>query len=255
MLDELIESGKSPLLNIYFTAGFPTLDSIGEIMRGLERANVDIVEIGIPYSDPLSDGPTIQNSHAAAIKNGITIDLIFEHLSHCSSRIPRIIMGYFNSIFVYGIERFCKKCHENAIGGVIFPDLPIEIYQEKYRTLFEKYNIAPIFLITPQTSEKRIRYIDSCSSTFIYAVSSSSTTGKGKNVQLAHDYLSRLRDMELKNPIMVGFNISSKSDFDFVTHYASGGIIGSAFIRHITDSTSIEEDTIKFIESVKTGRL
>jgi tryptophan synthase alpha chain len=250
-IKELFAEREEPLLNIYFTAGFPQLDSMFEIMAGLEEAGVDMVEIGMPYSDPLSDGPTIQNSNAIAIKNGITTDLIFEQLSHCSSKIPKIMMGYFNAVFQYGVERFCEKCKINGVSGIILPDLPLDIYQEKYQSIFEQHEIDPIFLITPETSEKRIKYIDQQSNAFIYAVSSSSTTGKETGIQSAKAYLNRLKKMNLKNPIMVGFNISSKADFDFVSQYAAGGIIGSAFINQIATSKSVRKDTRSFIQSIR----
>lgn len=251
MLQELFKNAERPLLNIYFTAGYPHLDSMPEILDGLESAGVDMVEIGIPYSDPLSDGPIIQNSSSIAIKNGISTNLIFDQLAKYSSKIPKIMMGHFNAIYLYGIEKFCEKCKTNGVSGVILPDLPIAIYQEKYRPIFEKYDISFIFLITPETTESRIRYIDECSTSFIYAVSSSSTTGKGTGIQSAKEYLSRLKGMKLKNPLMVGFNISSKEDFNFAASYTAGGIIGSAFIKHIADSKNLKADTQSFIQSIR----
>lgn len=250
-IQKVFNNKKKALLNIYFTAGFPELNSMPEILSGLEEAGVDLVEIGMPYSDPLSDGPTIQNSSSVAIKNGITTDLIFEQLSHCQSNLPLIMMGYFNAIYLYGIEKFCKKCKENGVSGVILPDLPLDLYQEKYQALFKLYGIAVIFLITPQTSEERIRYIDKCSTAFIYAVSSSSTTGKGIGIQSAKSYLSRLKQMNLNSPLMVGFNISTKKDFDFASSYTAGGIIGSAFIKHIKGSKNVKEDTKTFIQQIR----
>jgi tryptophan synthase alpha chain len=161
------------------------------------------------------------------------------------------MMGYFNAVFQYGVERFCGKCKINGVSGIILPDLPLDIYQEKYQSIFEQHEIDPIFLITPETSEKRIKYIDQQSNAFIYAVSSSSTTGKGTGIQSAKAYLNRLKQMNLKNPIMVGFNISSKEDFDFVSQYAAGGIIGSAFINQIATSKSVRKDTRSFIQSIR----
>jgi tryptophan synthase alpha chain len=251
MLKELFKNTDNPLLNIYFTAGYPHLESMSEILLGLEEAGVDMVEIGIPYSDPLSDGTTIQNSSAIAIKNGINTNLIFDQLAKCPSSIPKILMGYFNAVYIYGIETFCKKCKENSIVGVILPDLPIDIYQEKYKELFEEHGISFIFLITPETSESRIRYIDECSTSFIYAVSSSSTTGNNTSIKSSEEYLSRLKKMNLNNPLMVGFNISNKEDFNFVASYASGGIIGSAFIKHIAGSKNLKLDTKTFIKSIR----
>ena len=251
ILQELFNKRREPLLNIYFTAGYPQLESLPEILAGLEESGVDMVEIGIPYSDPLSDGPTIQNSSSIAINNGITTDKIFEQLANCSSNIPKIMMGYFNTVFLYGVEKFCKKCKTNGVCGVILPDLPLEIYQEKYQAIFEEYGIAIIFLITPETKKERLRYIDACSTSFIYAVSSSSTTGKGTDIRSAKAYLSRLKNMNLKSPLMVGFNISTKEDFDFIATYAAGGIIGSAFIKYIKDSKNLKQDTQSFIQSIR----
>ena len=251
MIHELFKNKKEPLLNIYFTAGFPRLDSMPKILTGLEEAGVDMVEIGMPYSDPLSDGPTIQSSSSIAIKNGMTTNLIFEQLANCNSKIPKIMMGYFNAVYIYGIEKFCKKCKANGVSGVILPDLPIDIYQEKYREVFEKYGLDAIFLITPETSEARIRFIDKCSTSFIYAVSSSSTTGKGTGIQSAKPYLSRLKAMNLESPLMVGFNISTKEDFDFASSYTAGGIIGSEFIRQIKDSKNLKKDIKTFIQSIR----
>jgi len=253
-LEELFKNAQKPLLNIYFTAGSPQLNSMPEILAGLEQANVDMVEIGMPYSDPLSDGPTIQNSSSIAIKNGITTDQIFEQLAQCNSNISKIMMGYYNAVYLYGVEKFCKKCKETGISGAILPDLPIDIYQEKYRAMFDQYGISAIFLITPETSEDRIRYIDDCSSSFIYAVSSSSTTGKGTGIQSAKDYLYRLEKMKLKSPLMVGFNISTKEDFDFASSYTAGGIIGSAFIKHIANSNNLKKHTIDFINQIRENR-
>lgn len=253
-LEELFKNTQKPLLNIYFTAGFPQINSMPEILAGLEKAKVDMVEIGMPYSDPLSDGPTIQNSSSIAIKNGITTDQIFEQLGQCNSSISTIMMGYYNAVYLYGIEKFCEKCKQTGVSGVILPDLPIDIYQEKYRAIFEEYGILAIFLITPETSEERIKYIDDCSTSFIYAVSSSSTTGKGTEIQSAKEYLERLKKMQLKSPLMVGFNISTKEDFDFASNYTAGGIIGSAFIKHIANSNNLKKDTIDFINQIRKNK-
>ena len=254
MLQELFKNRTEPLLSIYFTAGFPQIASLPDILVGLEQEGVDMVEIGMPYSDPLSDGPTIQNSGSVALKNGMTTDLIFEQLASSKTSIPKIMMGYFNAVFLYGVERFCKQCHANGVSGVILPDLPIDIYQEKYKAIFERYEISFIHLITPQTSEERIRYIDGHSNSFIYAVSSASTTGRGKSIRDAAPYLSRLKAMGLKNPLMVGFNISTKEDFDFITPYAAGGIIGSAFIKKIAASEDPKQDSRIFVQSIRKDR-
>ena len=250
-LEKVFELEKQPLLNIYFTAGYPHINSLSIILKILEEAGADMVEIGIPYSDPLSDGPVIQNSSTVALKNGITLDLIFDQLSGTKSSIPKIMMGYFNTVLQYGVEKFCKKCSAFGISGVILPDLPIDIYLEKYKSIFDLYRLHNIYLITPQTSSERIRYIDENSTAFIYAVSSSSTTGKKKGIQDSEDYLKRLKDLGLKTPLMIGFNISTAADLALAGRYARGGIIGSAFIRHITDSDDLAGDVARFVSNIK----
>ncbi len=250
-IKKIFEHQPLRLLNIYVTAGFPKLNSLEKILPALEKGGVDIVEIGMPYSDPLSDGPTIQESSTQAIKNGITTDLIFEQIKHIDSNIPLLLMGYFNTVYQYGVEKFCEKCKDMGISGLIIPDLPIDIYLNKYKKAFESNNISNIFLVTPETSKERIKLIDKLSSSFIYAVSSSSTTGKNKKIQESKNYLARLHSMNLKSPIMVGFNICSKDDFEFVSKYSAGAIIGSAFIQKIKGSRHLEKDTMDFIENIK----
>lgn len=251
MLQELFQQNKKPLLNIYFTAGFPQLDSLPVLLNSLEEAGADMVEIGIPYSDPISDGPTIQHSNSIALKNGISLELIFDQLKTSSSKIPKIMMGYFNTVLQFGVETFCKKCASNDIAAVILPDLPLDIYQMKYQTIFENYGLNMIFLITPETSDERIHYIDRNSSSFIYAVSSSGTTGTKKGIQGAEDYLKRIQKLDLKSPVMVGFNISSPEDFQFASKYTRGGIIGSAFIKHLEKSKDLSQDIHQFIQYIK----
>jgi tryptophan synthase alpha chain len=247
---EVFKNQKQPLLNIYFTAGFPQKESLLEILPALEMAGADIVEVGIPYSDPLSDGPTIQNSSAVALSNGISVDEIFDQLSTSSTNLPLVMMGYFNTVLQYGLEKFCKKCSECGVSGIILPDLPMDIYEEQYKATFEKYNLSNVFLVTPETSVGRIRLIDNLSDAFIYAVSSSSTTGTQKGIRDAEAYLERLQKMNLKTPVMVGFNIGNAADFQFASSYSQGGIIGSAYIKHIANSTDLTKDTQEFIHSI-----
>ena len=251
MIQEVFKDNPKRLLNVYFTAGFPELNSMSEILTSLEGEKVDMVEIGMPYSDPLSDGPTIQDSNNIALQNGITTDLIFDQLEKCASKVPKIMMGYFNAVYLYGVEKFCERCQKVGVSGIILPDLPIDIYLDQYRDIFERYQLSNIFLITPETKPERIRFIDEHSTSFIYAVSSSSTTGKGTGIQSSQPYLERLKSMNLKTPIMVGFNISTKEDFDFASSYASGAIIGSAFIKHIKESKQLKNDITRFIQSIK----
>ena len=226
------------LLSIYFTAGYPDLVDTATIIQQLENSGVDFVEIGLPFSDPLADGPTIQASSTQALRNGMTTSILFEQLKEIRKTvdIPLIIMGYFNPILQYGVEAFCEKCSEIGIDGLIIPDLPVDVYNETYKTVFEKYGLINVFLITPQTSAERIRFIDSISNGFIYMVSSASVTGSQSGFGKEQtDYFKRIADMNLKNPQVIGFGISDKETFKQATAYAKGAIIGSAFIKHITE--------------------
>lgn len=234
------------ILSIYFTAGYPNLNDTFSIIEDLEKSGVDMIEIGLPFSDPLADGVVIQNSSTIALQNGMTTDLLFKQLENIREKvkIPLLIMGYFNPILQYGVEKFCAKCAEIGIDGLIIPDLPIEVYTESYESVFGKFNLLNVFLITPQTSESRIRKIDEVSKGFIYMVSSASVTGT-KDIfgdeQII--YFQRIKSMNLKSPQIIGFGISNKKTFETATEYAQGAIIGSAFIKHLSDenSGSIEE--------------
>ena len=239
------------LLSIYFTAGYPNTNDTATIIESLEKSGVDMLEIGLPFSDPLADGPTIQASSTEALKNGMTSELLFEQLKDIRKTvsIPLIIMGYFNPMLQYGVEAFCKKCQEVGIDGLIIPDLPVDVYNDDYKAIFEKYGLINVLLITPQTSDERIRYIDSVSNGFIYMVSSASVTGSSSgfgNVQT--DYFKRIADMKLTSPQIVGFGISDNETFTQATQYAKGAIIGSAFIKYITKNgvNSIEN----FVKSI-----
>lgn len=231
---KLQENGK--LLSIYFTAGYPAINDTAKIIQDLEKSGVNMIEIGLPFSDPLADGPTIQESSTAALKNGMTTELLFNQLKDIrkSVSIPLLIMGYFNPILQYGVEAFSKRCQEIGIDGLIIPDLPLDVYQEEYEHIFKKYGLINVFLITPQTSEERIRQIDKASDGFIYMVSSASVTGSKEgfsNVQTI--YFERIESLELNNPQIVGFGINNKETFQQATKMAKGAIIGSAFIKHL----------------------
>lgn len=249
-LQQLLDTKKENLLNIYCTAGFPQLNSLPAIVDELHANGVDMVEIGIPYSDPLADGPTIQSSNSIALKNGITIDLIFEQLAKTNTVIPKIAMGYFNPVLQYGFERFCKRCSETGVDALILPDLPMEIYNAKYRAIYQQYGLSNIFLITPQTSDVRIRMVDDNSTAFIYAVTASGTTGKTGGLADASDYLLRLKQLNLKHPILAGFSISQPQDLAMVQQYVNGGIIGSAFIKHIAQANDITSATREFVSTI-----
>lgn len=227
------------LLSIYFTAGYPRLNDTVKIIQDLEQSGVDFIEVGLPFSDPLADGPTIQESSTAALKNGMHTELLFEQLKDIRKTvsIPLILMGYFNPVLQYGVEEFCQKCQEIGIDGLILPDLPLDVYQEEYKSTFEKYGLINIFLITPQTSEERIKAIDDASEGFIYMVSSASTTGtkEGFGAEQA-SYFDRIANMNLNNPQIVGFGISNAQTFQQATEKTKGAIIGSAFIKHLTQN-------------------
>ncbi|HET8735128.1 MAG TPA: tryptophan synthase subunit alpha [Pricia sp.] len=231
-------SEDKKILSIYFTAGYPNLNNTVKIIGDLEKNGVDMIEIGLPFSDPLADGPTIQESSTAALKNGMTTEVLFKQLKDIRQtvKIPLIIMGYFNPLLQYGVKAFCKKCQEIGIDGLIIPDLPVDVYQEEYQKTFEHYGLINVFLITPQTSKERILFIDRVSKGFIYMVSSASITGSSKGfgeVQLK--YFQRIAAMRLSNPQIVGFGIKDAQTFQTATTNAQGAIIGSAFIQHLTE--------------------
>lgn len=231
-------SDNKKLLSIYFTAGYPKLDDTVEILQQLEKNGVDMVEIGLPFSDPLADGPTIQASSQVALKNGMTTNHLFEQLKDIRKTvsIPLIIMGYFNPILQFGVENFCRKCKEVGIDGLILPDLPLAEYEEHYVETFSKYGLINIFLITPQTSEDRIRQIDNASEGFIYMVSSSSITGSADGFgEEQEKYFQRISAMDLNNPLIVGFGIKDSTTFKQATLNTNGAIIGSAFIKMLTE--------------------
>jgi len=240
------------LISIYFTAGYPALEDTATVIMELERCGVDMIEIGLPFSDPLADGPTIQESSTIALKNGMTTELLFEQLQDIrkSVSIPLIVMGYFNPVLQYGVEAFCKRCAEIGIDGFILPDLPLDVYQEEYEEFFKKYGLINIFLITPQTSDKRIKQIDEGSDGFIYMVSSASTTGAKEGFEEEQRaYFQRIAKMNLKNPQIVGFGISNAQTFQQATEFAKGAIIGSAFIKWLTNKGT--SAIASFIETLR----
>ncbi len=226
------------LLSIYFTAGYPSLNDTATIIKSLEHSGVDMIEIGLPFSDPLADGPTIQASSTQALKNGMTTDTLFQQLKDIRQTvtIPLLIMGYFNPILQYGVEAFCKQCEAIGIDGLIIPDLPVEVYNEHYKSIFEAHHLINVLLITPQTSDDRIHFIDSISNGFIYMVSSASVTGSSSGFGATQtSYFKRIANLNLKNPQIVGFGISNNDTFTQATQEAKGAIIGSAFIKFISE--------------------
>lgn len=252
-INQLFERKKDNILSVYFTAGFPNLDDTVEIIQELEKNGVDLIEIGMPFSDPTADGPTIQRTSEIALQNGMSIKLLFEQLKTIRETvsIPLVLMGYFNPVYQFGVEKFCQKCNEIGIDGTILPDLPLDEFEAEYKTVFEQNNLHNILLITPQTSEARIRQIDAASEGFIYMVSSSSTTGAGKKVEDFHkEYFEWIQSMKLKNPRLIGFGISDNATFTNACKYASGAIIGSAFVSSFNKEKTIAESVSQFVKTI-----
>ncbi len=253
-IDQVFEENSGELLNVYFTAGYPKLDDTAEILKSLASAGADIIEIGMPFSDPVADGPTIQDSNMQALENGMTISLLFSQLGGIRNQVdvPIVLMGYLNPVIQYGIEAFCKKCQEIGIDGLILPDLPMHDYLNNFKQIFDSYGLYNIFLITPQTSEARIKEIDENSAGFIYMVSSASITGAKKGIsQDQVDYFKRINSLNLKNPRLIGFGISNRATFLKACEYADGAIIGSAFINLLKDSNDLNGDITRFIHEIK----
>jgi tryptophan synthase alpha chain len=253
-IEKLFLTKKEKILSVYFTAGYPSLESVERIILLLEKNGADMVEIGIPYSDPLADGPVIQETSKSAIANGMTIKILFSQLKDIRRKcaIPLLLMGYINPVLQYGFTSFCKSAADTGIDGVIIPDLPLPEYEKHYRLIAEKNNLKNIFLVTPYTSEDRIRRIDNLSTGFIYLVSSASTTGKSEafgDQQL--NYFKRIASMGLKNPAMAGFGIYNGETLSQVHNHLQGAIIGSAYLRSLKSKNSIEEDTAAFFRSLK----
>ncbi len=268
-INKLFNSKKKNILSVYFTAGFPNLNDTLTIIQELENSGVDMIEIGMPFSDPLADGPTIQRSSEIALENGMTIKLLFGQLkdirinppsnanaiappfSRGNSELPLVLMGYLNPVLQYGMENFCKDASALGISGVIIPDLPLQEYLDEYKSIFEKHNLKNIFLITPQTSEARIRLIDEHSSGFIYMVSSASTTGAKSGIGADQElYFKRIQSMALKNPTVIGFGISDNKTFSKACESANGAIIGSAFIKAIDGSKDLKKDIKDFVKGI-----
>lgn len=240
-------------LNIYFTAGIPQLEDTADIIRLIQDSGADMIEIGMPYSDPVADGPVIQKAHELALQNGMTIEKLFSQLKTIKDEItvPIILMGYINPVLSFGFEKFCTECAESGVSGLILPDLPPIEFEKNYQQILKKHNLNFTFLITPETSDERIQYLDSLSSGFLYAVSSSSTTGNDNTVVKNEHYLSRVASLPLKNPVMIGFGIKSKEDFENVTEKADGGIIGTAFVNILLQDKDWKKTAIDFIHSIK----
>ncbi|MCB0479301.1 MAG: tryptophan synthase subunit alpha [Crocinitomicaceae bacterium] len=252
-LKKMFENTERKVLSIYFTAGYPQLNDTETIILELEKNGVDLIEIGIPFSDPLADGPIIQQSSYKAIENGMTLKLLFEQLKDIrqKTQIPLVLMGYLNSVIQFGEDEFCRKCVETGIDGVILPDLPLEYYEMKYQRLFKNHGLNLIMLISPQTSIERIQKIDAVSSGFLYLVSSNSITGGTENLGKQREYFKRISDMQLNNPTLAGFGIHDKESFEIATENTNGAIIGSAFIKSLEDQENLEKAVAKFLSPFK----
>ena len=254
-INKLFQEKKKGILSVYFTAGYPNPEDTVPMIQILQANGVDLIEIGMPFSDPVADGPVIQHSSLVALQNGMSVSKLFEQLKNIrqSVEIPLILMGYINPVLQYGVESFCQKCSEIGIDGLIIPDLPLNVYQEEFKAIFEANNLHNIFLITPQTSEERIRVIDGASSGFIYMVSSNATTGVRASVSdFQKSYFERVNSLSLKNQRLIGFGISNAETFENACHYAAGAIIGSAFVKALDGSGSLDLKVSGFINSIAT---
>jgi tryptophan synthase alpha chain len=253
-IEKLFSSNKKNILSIYFTAGYPQLNDTVTIIKELDKAGVDLIEIGMPFSDPVADGPVIQRSSEVALRNGMSLNLLFTQLKKIReiTDIPLILMGYVNPFFKYGFDRLLQKCAETGIDGTIIPDLPVDEYLSSYASLYNEKNIYNIFLVSPQTSPERIKYLDSISKGFLYIVSTSSTTGAvGDANHLDTGYLKKLVDLELERPGLIGFGINDRASFDQACEWADGAIIGSAFIKALDEDGSISGNIERFIRTVR----
>lgn len=253
-LNKLFQQKDKNILSVFCTAGFPELNSIVPVLEELQNNGVDLVEIGMPFSDPTADGPVIQYSNTIAINNGMMLKVLFEQLKGIRAKvhIPLVLMGYFNPVLQYGIDHFLQDAHACGIDGIIIPDLPMFEYETLYKEKFEQHDLKNIFLVTPQTAENRIRKIDTLTDAFIYVVSSNAITGGNSNIQQEQEnYFQRIQNMQLKNPTLIGFGIRDKQTFNTACQYANGAIIGTAFINVIDKSKNIKLDIQQFIQDVK----
>ncbi len=248
----MFETKRRNILNVYCTAGYPKLESTIPVLKALQDHGADVVELGMPYSDPLADGPVIQASNSIALKNGMSISFLFEQLKDFRNEIniPVVLMGYMNPVLQYGFEKFCTEAAALGIDGLIIPDMPIYEYEKNYKEIFTRLGLDFIFLVTPETSETRIRQLDELSNGFLYIVSTSSITGSETDFSSTSSYLKRLKDMGLKNPILAGFGIKDKHSFDAVCEFTNGAIIGSAYIKKLEHSKDIDNSTKEFIDTI-----
>lgn len=253
-LHNLFKNKKSNLLSVFYTAGFPKLDDTASIGKHLAEAGADLIEIGIPFSDPIADGPVIQQSNKRALENGMNVKLLLEQVKQLRHEIsiPILLMGYLNPVVQFGMERFCEQAAAAGVDGLILPDLPLPEFERDYRKIFEENKLSVVFLVSPTTSAERIEKIDRLSNGFIYAVSASSTTGARKDFSEAQiAYFEKLKTMKLSNPLLIGFGISNQATFRAACQYAAGAIVGSAFIKILEGSTDLRKDIVEFVNELK----
>jgi tryptophan synthase alpha chain len=252
-IQKVFETKKENILSLYFTAGFPNLNDTLTILQHLDASDVDMIEIGFPYSDPLADGPVIQESSGQAIENGMTLNLLFEQLQSLRSitQKPIVLMGYLNVVLQFGEKEFIEKCAQVGVDGIIIPDMPLHYYLSNFKELCERNQVSNVLLITPETSEERITQLDSYSSAFIYLVSSNSITGSTNASTFQTDYYQRIQNMNLQNPHLIGFGVHDKNTFDTVCEFGSGAIIGSAFIKHLNENGTSAASIEGFVKSIK----
>jgi tryptophan synthase alpha chain len=254
-LQQKFQDKKENLLTVYFTAGYPELNDTATIIKELEASGVDIIEVGMPFSDPVADGPTIQVSNLKALQNGMSIKLLFEQLKAIKDEVnsPILLMGYINPVWKFGVENFMAACEESGVSGLILPDIPLDEFVKDYQPLYKKHNLSNVFLITPQTSDERIKAYDAACNGFIYMVSSASTTGANKAVdeekQVA--YFNRVKSLGLKNPTQIGFHIKDQTSFDRACTFANGGIIGSAFIKKLGEEGDLKMKVREFVNGIR----
>ncbi len=249
-LQQLFATKKSNILNVYCTAGFPKLESTIEVINALQANGADIIEIGMPYSDPLADGPIIQESSSIALANGMTIEKLFQQLLTIKASVPIVLMGYMNPVLQFGFEKFCLTAAACGVSGLIIPDLPMHEFETEYCAIIKKHGLDFIFLVTPETSNERVKKLDSLSTGFLYAVSSSSTTGSNNATTNLTEYLTKLKNLNLQNPLLVGFGIKDKASFNAACAHANGAIIGTAYIKALFENDHVEETTKQFLKAI-----
>ncbi len=253
-LTKLFERKQQNLLALYFTAGFPHIEDMTEIISAFEASEADILEIGIPFSDPMADGPVIQKSGQQALENGMTILKMFEILKEVKTSKPKVVMSYFNPIFNFGVERFCRQCSKNEIDGMIIPDLPFDEFEKSCMGLFDKHGLSFIPLVTDKTSDERLQKAIGIGSGFLYLASAHITTGSKSGLEFSKSFREKIKHIQKQIPVMIGFGIGNHEQFNKVCAVSNGAIIGSAYIRALEGAMDIKQDTVKFVRRIKKGK-